>query len=345
MKSSALSASNEDVLKHPGPSRHMGWKGLLVGLVAVLWFSVGIWRGLTVDEYTTWDNTRKPLHALVENRFRAGHVPTFFILEYTWVRLAGDSEIALRAPSVLLAAVSASFVFLFVSSALSPYFGALVTVLYVTNQVTVWCAQNARPYAAILCAAAGIVWCLQQWFARRSRNYLFLAVIFVVLGMSFYAAFGLSVLALMCAVIVSRVPGVQKRDGVIALVIPLVLMFGPTLVLAIRQEKFTEVGTEPFQFDLRRPFFLLARVVFGDYRLWARGAMRWLNLLLFVTLFYGAWQEVSRLKNGSWKVWFDNYGLLAWLGVPLNRTRDDRNHHGLKRPKPSPISCSYFIAY
>ncbi len=291
---------------------------LVVALIALAWFSIGVWRGLTVDEYTTWDNTRKPLADLIQNRLKAGHLPTFFVLEHTWVRVAGASEIALRMPSVVLVAASAVLIYLFLISAFSPIMATLGTFLYCSNQVTIWCAQNARPYAGILFAVAGLAWGLQQWHAKQRMRYLLLIAAFVVLGMSFYAAFGLTVIGIITALVFSG--PINRRErllAVLAVTVPTVLMILPALVLAEKQEKFTEIGTKLGGIDLRRPVNLLARVVFGDYRLWGPGVLRWPFLLLFAILCYGARGYLFSVRSNSKKTWCDTRALFAWAVMPI----------------------------
>ncbi|MCX7625562.1 MAG: glycosyltransferase family 39 protein [Candidatus Sumerlaeaceae bacterium] len=293
----------------------------VVIILAFLWFSVGAWRGLTVDEYTTWNNTRKPLGELVANRLRAGHLPTFFALERFWVLLAGESEFALRMPSILLASLSVTLAFLFIRDRFSLPIACVATLLLATNQVTVWCAQNARPYAGVLLSIALIAWALERYFSCGRRGALGLVALGVVLGISFYAATALSIVTL-GAICGTRFHKDFRRalGATLALVIPLLIMFLPLLMLAQQQEKFEDFGAPAVGFDIKRPFHLLARTVFGDYRLWARGFVRWPLLIGFCVLAVKAWQWLGKNQAETSTVkplWLTRCGVFAWMFLPL----------------------------
>jgi len=256
----------------------------------LIWFSIGAWRGLTIDEYTTWQNTRKDIADLIENRLRAGHLPTYFVIESLWVRLAGDDEMSLRVPSMLLVTTGAMFLFFFLNNVFCRHLARLTLLFFVLNQVVVWCAQNARPYSGLICSSALGIWALERWYSRRRLGYLGLLFFSVALGMSFYAAFAFTVVAWICAILISR-HQTDKRvkwAAAGAVLLPAIIMAVPVVLLAEKQEKFAFEGNATF--DLRRPFNLLARTVFGDYKLWALGGMRYLALILFAAAMYGVYR-------------------------------------------------------
>lgn len=292
----------------------------VIACIAFLWFSIGAWRGLTVDEYTTWNNTKKPLADLITNRLRAGHLPTFFALERFWVSLAGESEFALRFPSLALASIAVAFAFAFVRHRFSPSIACVSTLLLATNQVTVWCAQNARPYAGVLFSLALTAWALDRFFSSGRLRALLLVSVSVILGISFYAATALSMVtfAAICAVHY-RNDFRRALAATLSLLVPLLFMLLPVFLLAQKQEKFEDFAGPLVEFDVRRPFNLLARTVFGDYRLWARGFLRWPLLLAFFTLALNAWLWLGReqANTRAHGFWLRRSGIFLWVFLPL----------------------------
>lgn len=306
------------------PQAKLGWKNsrehFLWFAAALAWFSVGAWRGLTIDEYTTWDNTRKVLAELIRNRLRAGHLPTYFIIEHSWVRWMGDSEFALRFPSILFASLALVFLFDFLLHQFDRTVARLASLLFLTNQVVVWCAQNARPYAGLLLATAIACWGLERWFRCGAKWALVAVTLAVALGTSFYAAFTLTVIALIVALFTSR-SFTDKRTilAALSLLVPLIIMLVPVAVLAEHQEKFREVAATPKSIDLMRPINLLARVVFGDYKLWGRGFFRYIVLIFFAVLAVGGWRWLRTYEHPL-KVpgfFLSRWGVFSWIVVPL----------------------------
>lgn len=295
---------------------------LLVSLVAAVAFSIGLWRGLTIDEYTTWDNTRKDFWSLVQNRLHAGHLPTFFIIEHAWVRVVGDSEFALRLPSMAAASLAVGLFYALARRLYGPAAGLLSAVALATNQVTVWCAQNARPYAGALLCAIGVAWGIERWLSGSKRLGAAALIGFALLGLSFYAAFAISIIALAVGVgLFLHGQSCRHRLILVALLFStLAVMFVPVWVLSEKQQKFTKIATELGSLDLRRPLYLFARTAFGDYKLWAPGGTRWVALALFSLCAMGAYRAIryrAFSRNPASGSYAFSFGFLcAWVAVP-----------------------------
>ncbi len=85
----------------------------------LLWFSDRVWRlvalaaalalrfcalgraDLWTDEIQTLHAVRLPTAELVAERFKAGHVPVYFLIEKAWCDLFGTSQLVIRVPSAI----------------------------------------------------------------------------------------------------------------------------------------------------------------------------------------------------------------------------------------------------
>lgn len=136
------------------------WRWLLVLFVAL---TAGLrlfhieFRSLWTDEFRTLYSIRLPLKDLIIERASYGHFPTYFILLKYWSAIFGESEWALRLPSALCVVAAAPLVFLMVRKAWGMPAACWASLFFAIHGRAIWAAQEARPYAlAILAAAASL---------------------------------------------------------------------------------------------------------------------------------------------------------------------------------------------
>ncbi|HNR30166.1 MAG TPA: glycosyltransferase family 39 protein [Candidatus Hydrogenedentes bacterium] len=79
--------------------------------------------------------------------------PGYFIVEYAWARLTGNSLYALRLLSVALGVASIPLVFLLGQGAYGALGGLTAAGLFAVSLPQVYYAQEMRPYALVLCLA------------------------------------------------------------------------------------------------------------------------------------------------------------------------------------------------
>jgi len=301
--------------------RHLRMRrlGLWLALVFVgsgIIYSVGLGRGFTVDEYTTWQATRLPLPELIANRLRAGHSPVYFVFESWWVRVFGDAEWVMRVPSVLFAAGSVVLLFLFLRSLLGNSVANYALPLLLTHQLAVTCAHSARPYAGALFFSIALGFTLSQWWRDGKLRMLFYLFATTLLGLLFYPAFGLSVAAMAVACLTAIPCNKRKATwGLLTLLLAVLVLAVPTLLLAKSQQRFSLQG---FSWSFERPINLLARTVFGDYKLVFRGATRYLVLVVWGWLLFRAfWTLRSSVMFRSIASDFPiSRFLTSWVFVP-----------------------------
>lgn len=272
---------------------------LLLGALGLLAMTAGLWRGLLEDEYITWSRCRLPVADLVEDRLRNGHFPTYFLLTRMWGGVVGDSEIALRLPSLFMA-VAAILVF---RTVMGELFGRrtanTASIIFSLHQVVLWSGQMARPYAGMLLfgmlAALGIV----RWWHGRGARWLVLTSVAVASGFLFQAAFALTPVAFALALL----PALRKTPrcaltAAAALLLPLLLLTVPALTLARSQEKFQDVTTKPKKLKLGGVASALGNVAFGTIDSWAGNGWRYPAVLLFTGTAVAAAR--SRKRERDW---------------------------------------------
>jgi mannosyltransferase len=130
---------------------------VVVGLLLRLWHlgSQGLWY----DEWLTADATQGSFRAMVRH---VAHVegigPTYFVGIWAWARVFGDSEVALRLPSVLfgVATIPAAYA---AARALGQRrtVGLVAALIVAVHPMLIWYSQEARPYSLLaLCGALSI---------------------------------------------------------------------------------------------------------------------------------------------------------------------------------------------
>src|SRR5690606_28549559 len=125
------------------------WVWTLPAVVAFAVSSIRLGRRqLWRDELATWVAARLSYPELAEESTRvdAVHGP-YYALMHAWVGLVGDSEVALRLPSVLAAAVAAGATAEIGRRLYGPYAGLLAGLVLATAPAMSRYAQEARQYS------------------------------------------------------------------------------------------------------------------------------------------------------------------------------------------------------
>jgi mannosyltransferase len=123
--------------------------------------------GLWGDELITWGYAVTPWSEFLPLLRNAEAVlGPFYALMRAWVELAGDSDFALRAPSVVFMAAAAGLVARVATHVAAPSTGLVAGLLFTLLPATTRYAQEARPYALAVFAAALATWLLVRALDR-----------------------------------------------------------------------------------------------------------------------------------------------------------------------------------
>lgn len=195
---------------------HRGWltggRGdLAVGVAALLLAAVLLTPGLNAyslwyDEVMVFNATRAlntpgDLYTIDSEPARIVHPPLFFVLMRGWLAIAGDTDLMLRVPVLLLALLGAAFTYRLAADLAMRAFGGLAAVAILSGAGFVrYYTHMFHNYTLLLAAAAALVFFYLRWQRMRRRKYaavLALATaallythyygIFLILALNLYA--------------------------------------------------------------------------------------------------------------------------------------------------------------
>ena len=145
--------------------------GLLAGAIALRLLAG---RSLWLDEATSWYETQLPFHRMLEVlRTTDVHPPGYFAVLWATVRGFGDSELALRLPSLLEAAALVPMLFVAGRAMYDRETGLVAAAFGAIAPIVVWYSQEARMYAQLMLLAVVAVWALHQALETRGFRYWF----------------------------------------------------------------------------------------------------------------------------------------------------------------------------
>jgi mannosyltransferase len=153
-------------------SRRARFYVALVSLAIFRLWIMGMSSSLWLDETVTYWSVYKGVRAAsVRAQFWPGQNALFMAITASVVRIAGQSEIALRLPSLLAGVAAAYLVFRFGAHLFDKESGLLAASVFVSLHELWRTLPTARPYALALLVSLGSIWHLVQWMDRgRNRN-------------------------------------------------------------------------------------------------------------------------------------------------------------------------------
>lgn len=180
---------NRDILKSK-------FVPLVITVIAGLirFYNIGtrsIWldEGITVN--LAWDSIRN----IVLNRASTGiHPPLYFIFMHFWIRIFGDSEVALRSFSAIFSTLSVPIIFLFTRKIFDISTAIVATLLFAFSPFQLYYSQEARMYPLITFLFVLSLYLLYRWnedSLESDKRFLIPIVILNVLSLytHIYSAF------------------------------------------------------------------------------------------------------------------------------------------------------------
>jgi mannosyltransferase len=148
--------------------RNAHW--LLPMLAGALVFAAGLSApGLWTDEFATWGMATAPWHEFWwVLRYVDAVLAPYYVLMHGWVTLFGDSDLALRAPSVAAMVISAGLIASLGARLAGRRTGLLAGLVFVLLPATSRFAAEARPYALGVLAAVVATYLLVLVFDQPS---------------------------------------------------------------------------------------------------------------------------------------------------------------------------------
>ena len=114
--------------------------------------------------------------------FHDVHPPLYPLLMLGWIELFGDSEIAVRLPSLVFGLASLGVIFALARSWFNRRIAFLATILMALSSVHIWYSQEAKNNMLLLLLTALTVYVQQAW-AKDRRQYWLLFIVAAVLAL------------------------------------------------------------------------------------------------------------------------------------------------------------------
>lgn len=136
---------------------------------------VFVTRGLWLDEAITWSQATMAFGEMIEDvRFGDVHPPLYHTVMWAAVRALGESEFALRLPSIIAGTIGLPVLYLVGRDSYSKRVGLVAATLGVVSPLWVWYSQEARMYSFLLLFSLLAVW-LQIRVLQRPRAIYWIA--------------------------------------------------------------------------------------------------------------------------------------------------------------------------
>jgi uncharacterized membrane protein len=275
---------------------------LILGLGLILRL-ISLNQSLWLDEATTALAAKMTLTDLFTKFFPGDfHPPLYYLLLKAWVSLSGNSEIALRLPSVLWGVVTVYITYLIGSKLINKKVGLLAAFFLAISGLAIYYSQEARMYSltALLVSMAVYYFVNNKW--------VWFSLTVFMIGMTDYVAlFVLPVFWLF---------GIKKDYKKLILShVPLILFFVFWWQIFMSQLNagaavagsawWTILGTITFKNIILIPVkFILGRISFDNKYLYA-------GIVAIVVSLYGYVIIRTRLKDRPFSV------LWGWLLFPI----------------------------
>jgi mannosyltransferase len=243
------------------------------------------------------------------------HPPLYYFLLHFWMKLFGDSETAVRMPSVLIGVLSVGMIYLVAKRLFDYQVGLLAALLLAISSFHVQYSQEARMYGLLTLLTLSSMYCLIELIENRSKISLISYVLFAALAL-YTQIYGMFVLGTQNLYVLSLF--LFNRDRIklkfwhwITIQVAIVVLYVPWIPYLIKQVTHVQQG------------FWIPSVniwtLFGTLVGYA-GSMRLFELFLIVGLFGLIWHRktiAQAFRNIASPEIYRFYFLALWGTVPM----------------------------
>ena len=211
-------------------------------LTVALAASVRFWRlgaqALWFDEFVTTQVVSRPFgDVLSAVAHREGSPPLYFVVTWGWVRLFGDSDVAIRSLSAVVGTATVPVMYALSSCVVGTRRSARVAALLMAvSPMAVWYSQEARAYSLLLFLGALSLLFLARAIKSRARSDLLAwGCVSAAAVMTHYFAVVLVVTEVAWLVVAWRGRWRGLARSLSIAIVPFLLVLTPLLVLALGQ--------------------------------------------------------------------------------------------------------------
>ncbi|NWJ44503.1 MAG: glycosyltransferase family 39 protein [Chloroflexi bacterium] len=174
-----------------------GWEALSHRSYQLEWLAVGLLTGLAFlvrrnslgnqslwfDEADLVARASDNLGKILENFFKAGeNGPLYTLLMHFWIQIFGNSELAVRTPSLLAGTTAVPLLYLAARKLGGTKVALLAALLLTLSPYNVWYSQDAKMYPLALCLTLASVWLFLKALEDRRWRWWVAYIIITTLG-------------------------------------------------------------------------------------------------------------------------------------------------------------------
>lgn|GEM_PF-1918753 len=243
------------------------------GFIALILYSLLLdRRGLWVDELTTYQNTLLGLKESIMDRFRHGHLPLYFMIEWFWTHMAGRSVWALRYPSVMAGSASVGLLFYFVFTETDRIIARAAALCLLLNEMNLWASRESRMYSMMVLGVIVFIWLFAKLI--KGKTSLIIRVLFWLTGLAILWLHPSAMMVFLCLVgvlfYIKGWEGVKRECAFWCSVwLPPFLLAIPCYILLFSMQEAVPVEWEGWH-PIRMFSHSLTRLVslwYGEYRI------------------------------------------------------------------------------
>jgi 4-amino-4-deoxy-L-arabinose transferase-like glycosyltransferase len=128
-------------------------------------------NSFTPIECTTAVSARMPVGSLIFRSFQVTYPPAYYFLAHYWVKFFGQSEIALRALSVIFGTASVYAVFMIGVRLLGRVPGLVAALIFGASPISIYSSREAKMYSISSFFILVSIWCLLKLSESKSLKY------------------------------------------------------------------------------------------------------------------------------------------------------------------------------
>jgi mannosyltransferase len=156
--------SRPQPIEEPPAPGHVRWLAIVTAVVIGSLWLVPLSSSLWEDEFGTWwvvkDGLGDAVHRAVTFQ---GQSPLYYLIVWAARVVGGNSEVILRLPSLIAAALSAVVLYRLARHLFSREAARFTVLVFAASQVAAFEASEARPYAIATLALIGSTYALVRW--------------------------------------------------------------------------------------------------------------------------------------------------------------------------------------
>ena len=272
-------------------------------------------ESLWLDEGYSVSLAHSSLLEIINGTAADVHPPLYYFLLHYWMKLFGDSETAVRMPSVLIGVLSVTMIYLVGKRLFDQQVGLLAALLLAISSFHVQYSQEARMYGLLTLLTLSSMYCLIDLVENRSRISLIGYVLFTTLAL-YTQIYGMFVLAAQNLYVLSVFLLNRNRIKLkfwhwIAVQLAIAVLYIPWIPYLIKQVTHVQQG---FWIPSVNIWTLIW--TFVGYA----GSIRLFELFVIVGLFVLLWHRKATAlafrRNGSLEI-FRFYFLADWGALPI----------------------------